>query len=82
MVFVSELILTAKVMTLTKKAHAARNHWNLHTDNEDSNDSSAPFIASNTIVDDGIKIKQTNKSASAILTTNAFPVKLFMKVIS
>lgn len=60
-------ILTAKDKTVIKNAQAAKNHWTLHT----ANGSSIP--ANKTIVEAGIKMLVTNKSASATFTINALP---------
>uniref|UniRef100_A0A1B0GQ07 Uncharacterized protein n=1 Tax=Phlebotomus papatasi TaxID=29031 RepID=A0A1B0GQ07_PHLPP len=67
----SHLRLTESERTLTRNAHAARNHWNLQTDRESS------IPAKRRIVDDGIRRLVTRRSARATLTIKAFPVKKF-----
>lgn len=59
---------------VTKNEQAAKNHCTLQT----GNDSSIP--ANKTIVEAGINMLVTNKSARATFTINAFPVKYKKKM--
>lgn len=68
-------ILTANDRIVTKNAQAAQNHCTLQIANDDSS-----IPASKTITEAGINTLETNKSANATLTINAFPVKLFINL--
>lgn len=61
-------LLTAKDNTVTRNAHAAKNHCTLQTIKETSS-----IPANKTIVEAGIITLVTNKSARATLTMNALP---------
>lgn len=74
-----KLKLTARVKTETKNAQAAKNHWNLQTDNGAM--SSSLFIASKLTIDMGITTIVTTKSWSPILTIRLFPKKVWKKII-
>lgn len=64
-------LLTAKVKTLIKNVQAAKNHWNLQTDN--GVNSSSLFIASKLTIEMGITTMETAKSLNPILTMRLFP---------
>lgn len=61
-------LLTAKERIVTKNAQAAKNHCTLQISFDVSSNP-----ASKTTTDVGIKMLDTNKSANATLTINAFP---------
>lgn len=63
------LVLTANDKTVTRNAHAAKNHCTRQTE---SNGSSMP--ANRTMVEAGIRMLVTKRSARATLTINALPV--------
>lgn len=71
-----ESLLTAKVKTLIKNVQAAKNHWNLQTDN--GGKSPSLFMASKLTIEMGITTIVTAKSLNPILTMRLFPVFVWM----
>jgi hypothetical protein len=69
-------LLTANDKTLTKNAQAARNHWNLHTDNGIS--SSSLCIANKLTIEMGMTTIVTIKSVNPTFTIRLLPAIKFI----